>query len=393
MDIRLLSEYVQEVADDRKIRFSDDAIVSLNDAVNDALRDLIQVAMEIQKSCRRSVLRFDDLYRAIPICGFDEGLPCPDLCMIPERRRERTNERRKDTVIIPLNACMNQPIESVPVLSYRFSLRWTVIDGNKLLHSSPSLSNSSFDYFRVVFKRSCDNGEDAKLSYLWDYLETNPSVLSFAGEFSDYLSNEILSTLRVKPVTMATDLFRFIRTLFALVSNDTFDILLFYASILPPTLSCLLASQLSFYEEENHWRIRNMAAHCLITIYDKSRRSNGTCHESLLRTVLFQLNSSSASVGTVYGALHFIHLVGLPAIEKYLPIKYFSHFGPNHAFCKMKKNAFIRRELVEMLHAYLHRPSDCFPEGQPPKRLEEEYALLCRGTSAFSSILYPSLLV
>ena len=43
MDIRLLSEYVQEVADDRKIRFSDDAIVSLNDAVNDALRDLIQV--------------------------------------------------------------------------------------------------------------------------------------------------------------------------------------------------------------------------------------------------------------------------------------------------------------------------------------------------------------
>lgn len=27
--------------------------------------------MEIQKSCRRSVLRFDDLYRAIPICGFD----------------------------------------------------------------------------------------------------------------------------------------------------------------------------------------------------------------------------------------------------------------------------------------------------------------------------------
>lgn len=98
-----------------------------------------------------------------------------------------------------------------------------------------------------------------------------------------------------------------------------------------------------------------------------------------------------------------IHLVGLPAIEKYLPIKYFSHFGPNHAFCEMKKNAFIRRELVvgcrfvasrkEMLHAYLHRPSDCFPEGQPPKRLEEEYALLCRGTSAFSSILYPSLLV
>ena len=111
--------------------------------------------------------------------------------MIPERRRERTNERRKDTVIIPINACMNQPIESVPVLSYRFSLRWTVIDGNKLLHSSPSLSNSSFDYFRVVFKRSCDNGEDAKLSYLWDYLETNPSVLSFAGEFSDYLSNEV----------------------------------------------------------------------------------------------------------------------------------------------------------------------------------------------------------
>ena len=29
---------------------------------------------------------------------------------------------------------------------------------------------------------------------------------------------------------MATDLFRFIRTLFALVSNDTFDILLFVES-------------------------------------------------------------------------------------------------------------------------------------------------------------------
>ena len=88
----------------------------------------------------------------------------------------------------------------------------------------------------------------------------------------------------------------------------------------------------------------------------RSRRSNGTCHESLLRTVLFQLNSSSASVGTVYGALHcaialvfscaVIHLVGLPAIEKYLIGKYFSHFGTNHAFCEMKKNAFSRRELV-----------------------------------------------
>ena len=86
---------------------------------------------------------------------------------------------------------MNKPVENVPVLSYRYSLRWTVIDGNQLFHSSPSLSNSSFDHFRVVFKRSCDNGEDAKLSYLWEYLETNPSVLSFAGEFSDYLSNEV----------------------------------------------------------------------------------------------------------------------------------------------------------------------------------------------------------
>lgn len=88
----------------------------------------------------------------------------------------------------------------------------------------------------------------------------------------------------------------------------------------------------------------------------RSKRSNGSCHESLLRTVLFQLNSSSASVGTVYGALHcsvvvfvsftVIHIVGLSAMEKYLPFKYFSHFGPNHAFCEMKKNPFIRRELV-----------------------------------------------
>lgn len=33
-----------------------------------------QVAMEIQKGCRRSVLHFDDLYQALPICGFDVGI-------------------------------------------------------------------------------------------------------------------------------------------------------------------------------------------------------------------------------------------------------------------------------------------------------------------------------
>ena len=43
MDIRLLSEYVQEVTDDWKIHFSDDGIVSMNDAINDALMDVIQV--------------------------------------------------------------------------------------------------------------------------------------------------------------------------------------------------------------------------------------------------------------------------------------------------------------------------------------------------------------
>lgn len=48
MDIRLLSEYVQEVAGDLKMGFSDDAVVFLNEAINDALRDLINVQELLQ---------------------------------------------------------------------------------------------------------------------------------------------------------------------------------------------------------------------------------------------------------------------------------------------------------------------------------------------------------
>ena len=43
MDIRLLSEYIQETASDTTIGFSDDAVSCLNDAINDALQDLIHV--------------------------------------------------------------------------------------------------------------------------------------------------------------------------------------------------------------------------------------------------------------------------------------------------------------------------------------------------------------
>lgn len=43
MDVRLLSEYIQEVASEGKIGFSDDAVLFLNEAINDALRDLIHV--------------------------------------------------------------------------------------------------------------------------------------------------------------------------------------------------------------------------------------------------------------------------------------------------------------------------------------------------------------
>ena len=47
MDVRLLSEYIQEVASDRKIGFSDDAVLCLNEAINDALRDLIHVCESV----------------------------------------------------------------------------------------------------------------------------------------------------------------------------------------------------------------------------------------------------------------------------------------------------------------------------------------------------------
>ena len=98
-------------------------------------------------------------------------------------------ERDDSKSIISLTSCMNKPILQPPTKTYSLTLSWFVING-KDIHN-PSNDNSSLDRIRTLFNVACEKGNESDLESLWDFLETSPEVLSFAIQFSEYLSDEV----------------------------------------------------------------------------------------------------------------------------------------------------------------------------------------------------------